>query len=505
MRQILSSGAAILILACPGSGAEDGREQVERFALEHRLGLAVREGVLDREVVAPLRKRLETVMEEQAIPLSPPDRLWEGIMGRAAARQALVPLLDDARLTELVRLDDARRERLARAAGTLALAWLDSLLLVPDEEQDAWKAQLAGWASVPGFLSALERDRKHFLSRLPELSLPPVDPALLHTESLADLWESILAGRPPETDVSEIILNLNRAHQEFREETRRTFNRLRADLAEGRIGPAEFDERVKELGPALGSHHTEHEIVSWARERLDADLAEGRIGPAEFEERNRELDRARLEQVLIERRRHKFGYNDNKYEESIRKHARAILERYNERLGELDERGSRYMFMALRGTVMHWLEEEWERRDKARSSERLEAARTIRGEEVGIEEVNLDTLVNHRIHRKALREVLSPEDYASWHRERRRRASAVVTARRDFAAAGMESRLLLDGEQRLRVRAIALAFVPGEEKSALELSLEMARELDALALSRWQRVELEKFLREDRSEVPEDR
>ena len=440
----------LLLLPVLPMAAAEGEEQAlheNRIVLEHQFWLAVREGVLEEERAEALRERLVTLLAEQGVggedePHAertrnrPPDREW--------IRQVLSPLLEDTERIALDRLAESRRDRQASAAAALALAWLDRLLFFPEEDREAWKAHLLRCADDPEFVTALVRDRKWFLHRLPALFLPPVeDPVLLRSETLDILWKSILSGNPPRKESGKPL--------GFAGMDLGALRALAVELQRG-VEIEEFLEEFADLMRAI----LDKEMEEWHARQL-------RVGG----------------DWLVDK-------------EVLERYARAVLARYNENLGSLEERDALRLSLALKGAVPQWMEEENERWKRLVEERRFVPGPPLQRlrETTWIGDVDPDTLIGHPLYQRALREVFTLHDYAVLQQARADRISRQTLALQSFAVARMDSRLLLDRGQRMRAWTVSRAFDPGRGDSFGSLCMEIARELENGELSFWQQREL---------------
>ena len=446
---------------------------------EHRIRLAVQEGVLGEEEAKSLREGLETVLEEQGIrgPLDPhPDRMWKELLRDAEIEQSLSSLPAFARMTDaLERLEEDRKERLAAAAGELALAWIDDLLLVPEEDRRAWSRGLARWASVEGFTEALEEGRTMFFHRLPSLSLPTVDPDLIRTGAQGVIWKTILTGKMGGDESGDANPYSGMDARELMEAHRQ----LNLDRLNGRIELEEFQQKLALIRQAEQAERIRHPF------------------------RRREFDEADWK--------------------TLRDMAQALLERYGETLGVLEGEAARHHFSGTRGALRRWMEKEGDHRRNMRRWGGFRHRGQNQPEGVGIWDVDAESLVDQPIYQKLMRDVLSPEAYAGWRREMNRRRSARIRALREFAVASMDLRLQLSPRQRERARAVSLGFedrdqllhkhlmenVPEWELSRFgrqfnlarsstldSIARQIARDLESGPMTFWQRREVEVLRKE---------
>ena len=446
--------------------------------LEHRIWLALREGALGEDETNFLREVLKTVLEEHGILGDPdrhPDRMWKDLMSDAEFGKFLSSLPAFVRMTDaLDRLEEARKKRFAVASGRLALAWLDDLLLVPEADRRAWIRELAQWVSVKGFTEALEEGRTRFLIRLPSLSLPSVDPDLIRTGTQDFLWKTILTGRIGE-DASDDDNPYARMDLEELMEARQ---QLRRDFMEkGIINREEYVRRTILVRDELSKFPHQPS------------------GSAFFSEE----DLKPLHNVAL-----------------------ALLERHGECLGVLDEESARRYFSGARGAVKQWMEKVPDRQNA------LDAAFLFswvpdQRREIGIWNIDMESLLGQPVYQKLLRDVLPLDAYAAWRQDRNERRNARTRALRDFAVARMDASLQLSTAQRERARAASLEYDEGHHSSLERLVVDnfpyisfpyirlnpdlvesspdaacmlIARELVSGPMTAWQRERLEALRKE---------
>ena len=459
-------------------GERPGREAERRFPVpeammvhEHSIWLAVREGVLGTEEASALRERLRSVLDDQG-GRGDPERMRKELLGDAGSGQTFSSPPGISLMDALGVLEAARRERFSTAAASLAMTWIDELLLVPGADRQAWIRELAQWESAEGFIPALEKGRKIFLSRLPTLSLPSVEPSLLRTEVQGRLWNLILTGKLEDREDGEASMLAGMDSRDLD----RMMEQLEQDLAQG-----ETEKVLRQL-----------RLLAEAWEILRRDRA-------------------------MARRR---GFGEE--EEILRQSALLLLERQADRLVLRDEEAQRRYYSGTRGTIRLWVQEERSRiREQAWG---MGLRMRDRPAGFGIWDVDVRSLTGHPIYRKMLREVLSSDAYARWHRERQQYRIARMEAMREYAVARVDLRLHLSPSQRERARAATLAYdigeaefrerllrnvphrdlpraltrkpIQGEATMIASLCRQIVRDLDSGFMTPWQRREGEKLQEE---------
>ena len=352
-------------------------------------------------------------------------RIWLAVREGAVAASDVESLSLD-RVTNILTVQErGRKERLAAAAGQLALAWIDELLFIPEADREAWLRILSGWGNEEEFIRALEQGRKLFLNRLPGLSLPDVDSSLIHSEVQGQLGKWLFTGK-------------------FFSEK----------------GAA--DNRFAHLPP--------QELIQ-VREQLLRDCDEGKI---EREEGVRQL--RLVEEVETNRLREGFG------DEGQRAH-RMVLKWFERQAEVLDlpfeKRRQDYLTVVREtaGELIQNFERDSEDRDHWSHSDSKYPG------SVGLWVVDPGFLGDHSRYQEALFEILASDAWTHWRADRRRRRAAQTEALKEYALAKADSRLFLIPAQLEQAKAVALAYDPEETLCLEELQAEADRNNRWLAVS----------------------
>ena len=433
--------------------------------LEHRLWLAVQEGVLSESAAETWRKEIgEAVEDPEFRDLLDPRT---GRLAKEAPGEGELRTILDRTANLVARQDQARRERLAVTAGKLALAWFNELLLIHEDDRQAWLENLIAWKSVEGFATALENGRLAFLNRLHHFKLPSVDSSLIRTESQGKLWNFLLTGK---------------------------------------YG----DEKPDPDNPFALMSNPE---LTQARRQLFRDGREGIIDREETHRQNR------LIQEVIEKNRSR---SPEERAQRLRLLVMRIFERQIENLGSLSEPDRRRYQTVVKERV-----DEWVRPFEGWSQKHWYAwrSRSLRPEIDVIGNVNLAILFDHPLHQEALFEILPLEDWKSWRQNRRRHRSARTEAIKDYALARVSRLMYWSPAQLEQARAVALACDPEQAVQFEQLMIEsrgirervheddarsrgyqdlikvlgrrIVRYLDSGFMTRWQRQQSEEMLREE--------
>ncbi len=413
--------------------------------------------------------------------LSKPDGLWSFLMDYERAREGVQQVMEESQLEAAEALAEARRDRFHAASRRLAFAWMDTLLLVPEEDREAWIEGLDSWARTPDFSSALERDCRFFLASLPSLSLPDVNRDLIRTSTQDALWTLIRTGRPGEIEDDEVRYSLMDKARLDRE-----LEDLQSQRADNRIDSDEF--RMKRR--LIEQVQSELENIQWG----------GRWGMRRPDE---ELERKK---VLTEM-------------------AALYLDRHGEALELSDDSSRTRIRVASRGAVRRWAMEPEEQAFGPRLDmfgDPIGPQDPVTG--TGVWKLDLDSLVGNGIYQVALRDVLSVKEVERWARQKRRSREDRLGAVQTYATALMDHRLHLSPSQRARAMKVAMMptssrdlessnrfpphiahMVDGEGLEALlkvpdetveDLTLRIARELDKGYLTPWQRERVQRILSE---------
>ena len=433
--------------------------------LEHRLWLAVQEGVLSESAAETWRKEIgEAVEDPEFRDLLDPRT---GRLAKEAPGEGELRTILDRTANLVARQDQARRERLAVTAGKLALAWFNELLLIHEDDRQAWLENLIAWKSVEGFATALENGRLAFLNRLHHFKLPSVDSSLIRTESQGKLWNFLLTGK---------------------------------------YG----DEKPDPDNPFALMSNPE---LTQARMQLFRDGREGIIDREEMHRQNR---------LIQEVERKNRSRNTAERVQRLRLLVRRIFERQIENLGSLSEPDRRRYQTVVKERVDEWMRPFEDRRQDHWYSWR---SRSLRPEIDVIGNVNLAILFDHPLHQEALFEILPLEDWKSWRQNRRRHRSARTEAIKDYALARVSRLMYWSPAQLEQARAVALACDPEQAVQFEQLMIEsrgirervheddarsrgyqdlikvlgrrIVRYLDSGFMTRWQRQQSEEMLREE--------
>jgi hypothetical protein len=201
------------------------------------------------------------------------------------------------------------------------------------------------------------------------------------------------------------------------------------------------------------------------------------------------------------------------WEERARLIIAAKLAAHTEQLGELDARAAKRLALVAKGVVEQVMESQdmnqWENPTHARHAagrlirdpdeERLEKIRGWGGDQNEDQEQGPNSAINclnHPLYQQTIKDVLSEDAYARYQASRAQRAAFQHQAHRDLVVAYLDTRLLLDEAQCVRLEERLVEYPASKTTHAWVLRTWLVKQMDQKDLGQWQRRELDVSLRE---------
>jgi hypothetical protein len=201
------------------------------------------------------------------------------------------------------------------------------------------------------------------------------------------------------------------------------------------------------------------------------------------------------------------------WEERARLIIAAKLAAHTEQLGELDARAAKRLALAAKGVVEQVMESQgmnqWENPTHARHApgrlirdpdvERLEKIRGWGGDQNEDQRPGPNSAINclnHPLYQQTIKDVLSEDAYARYQTSRAQRAAFQHQAHRDLVLAYLDTRLLLDEAQRVRLEERLVEYPASKTTNAWALRARLVKQVDQKDLGQRQRREFDVSLRE---------